>query len=607
MLRAFYLAPLLLLAALATARENAHNWIEVRSPGFTIVTDSSEKQGRRIASQFERMRAIFQQAYPDRDDDAESPVVVLALRSKEQFRALEPGAYLSRNSLPLHGIFVRAADTNYILMRLDSQAGNPYPLVYHEYAHLYLHQSDERLPLWLNEGLAEFYQSTEIYDRDVLLGPVDQQHLMLLRHEELLPLATLFTVDEKSPYYLEEKKGHIFYAECWALAHYLTLQDYAEKTTKVLQYTSLVNANVDPVTAAVRVFGDLRKLQRTLELYIAQTSFNHFETKIPGTVNNLQFDVKSITAAQAQARQAAFLAASGRAEQARALFPSAAQDRLSPSENLPLDQSAGRAENMLRSAIRSDVPCPLAEILQGASQRATEMVDNLQRFTASEAILHTEFKKNGTPRKATNQLFSYLAEIDSAPTGAFWVEEYRTSKTEGDSPPISDTGTAAFALIFHPQKIGNFQFRCEGLTDIQGTPAWQLRFEESSDPNRSFHQIRINHAVYPLRFQGRAWIASDSHQILRLQTDLVMPIPQIHLEQEHLDITYAAVDFDKSRFTVWLPESASMQISYRGHRYQRIHKFSHFQLFLVVTEEKVKEPVPALAQNRSLNLGCSFR
>src|SRR5215472_12996170 len=44
---------------------------------------------------------------------------------------------------------------------------------------------------------------------------------------ELLPLPTLFTVDETSPYYLEEKKGAIFYAECWALTHYLTLKDYA--------------------------------------------------------------------------------------------------------------------------------------------------------------------------------------------------------------------------------------------------------------------------------------------------------------------------------------------------------------------------------------------
>jgi hypothetical protein len=62
------------------------------------------------------------------------------------------------------------------------------------------------------------------------------------------------------------------------------------------------------------------------------------------------------------------------------------------------------------------------------------------------------------------------------------------------------------------------------------------------------------------------------------------------LQLEHLDISYAPVEFDKRKFSVWLPQSASMQISYRGRRYKRMHKFSHFQLFLVVTEQTVKQP-----------------
>ena len=195
----FLLLPLL-GASFATAREHPGNWIEVHSSRFTIVTNSNEKQGRHIAAHFERMRAILQQAYPQLEDDPESPVFVFAVTKKDQFRALEPDTYHSRKSLPLHGMFVRAADKNYILMRLDSEAGNPYPVVYHEYAHLFLRQAEERMPLWLNEGLAEFYQTSEIYDQDVLLGEPDQQRLMLLRQETLLPFATLLTVDEKSPY-----------------------------------------------------------------------------------------------------------------------------------------------------------------------------------------------------------------------------------------------------------------------------------------------------------------------------------------------------------------------------------------------------------------------
>jgi Protein of unknown function (DUF1570) len=594
MSKPFVLGLLVLSAALTAARDNSRHWIEVRSPGFTIVTNSSEKQGRRIAAQFERMRAVFQQSYPQTGDDPESPVVVLAVKNKDLFRVLEPASYLSDKSLPLHGVFVGDGETNYILMRLDAQAGNPYPVVYHEYTHLFLREADQKLPLWLNEGLAEFYQNTEIYEDHVVLGQPDQQHLMLLREQKLLPLAALFNIDEKSPYYLEEKKGAVFYAECWALTHYLMLQDYAAKTSKVPQYTRLLKDNVDAVTAATRVFGDLRKLQRDLEAYIAQTSFNHFEARISSRIDDSRFQVKSIPVSRAQASEAAFLIASGRADEARSLFPSMRPDEISAAEFTLVPDSAEevKGQQVQRNLVLQEVPCPLSQILQGARERATEMVDNLQRFTATEAIEHTQYKKNGQARKPTTQLFNYLAEIDQGPSGAFWVEEYRTAKTDIDSPPLSDTGTAAFALIFHPQKIGNFDFQCEGLTTIQGNPAWQLRFQESPDLSKSFHQIRIDRAVFQLRFKGRAWVTKDSFQVLRLQTDLVAPIPQIHLQQEHLEITYAPVDFDRSRFTVWLPDSASMQISYRGRRYRRVHKFSHFQLFLVVTDQTIKDPVP---------------
>jgi Protein of unknown function (DUF1570) len=586
-----FLSLLLLAAALASAREHPQNWIEVRSPRFSIVTNSGEKQGRRIAAHFERMRALFQQAYPQLANDLESSVVVLAVKNKDQFRTLEPRTYRSKNSLPLHGMYVRASDKNYILMRLDFEAGNPNPVVYHEYTHLFLQQADERVPLWLNEGLAEFYQNTEIYDQRVLLGEPTEQRLRLLRQEKLLPLATLFAVDEKSPYYLEAKKGSIFYAECWALTHYLTLRDYWEKTTQVLQYTKLVNDNVDPVTAAIQVFGDLQKLQRSLELYIDQPRFNYFEIGVSSPIDESQFDVQSMTSVQAKAVQAGFLIASGRPEEARALLPSVRDDGSVPeSTAFAPSPDQTQVESKLRNEIRRDIPCPLSEILHGASERAGEMVDNLQRFTAIEEVDHTEFKKNGTAHHTTNELFDYVAEIAKSQSGSFWIEEYRSAKVQSDAPLLSDTGTAGFALIFHPQKIGNFEFHCEAWTDSQGTPAWQLRFEESPDPRKSFHQIRINRSVYQLQFQGRAWIAADSYQILRLETDLMAPIPQIHLQGEHLDITYAPVEFDRSKFLVWLPASASMQIRYRGHRYQRLHKFSHFRLFLVVTEQTVKEP-----------------
>ena len=77
------------------------------------------------------------------------------------------------------------------------------------------------MPLWLSEGIAEFYQNTEILDDRVRLGKGDPYLQSVLEHNALLPLSTLFSVDPHSPYYHEENKGSIFYAQSWALTHYL--------------------------------------------------------------------------------------------------------------------------------------------------------------------------------------------------------------------------------------------------------------------------------------------------------------------------------------------------------------------------------------------------
>ena len=241
--------------------------------------------------------------------------------------------------------------------------------------------------------------------------------------------------------------------------------------------------------------------------------------------------------------------------------------------------------------VHNDTPCPVDQILHEASLQALQLVDNLQRFSAHERIQHIEFGKDGKRHNTSSQSVNYVAEIQQN-AQALWVDEYRTGETQADSdqPMLTDNGTAAFALIFHPRLVKNFDFRCEGKADLQGTPAWQLRFEESADPNKSFHQIRIKNSVYQLRFKGRAWVAADNYEVMQLQTDLVAPIPQIDLQVEHLDIAYAPVAFDKRKLQLWLPESASLYIAYHGHRYARLHSFNQFQLFTIGTEQTVKAP-----------------
>lgn len=305
---------------LASARDKTENWLEVRSPHFIVVSNANEKQARHIVDQFERMRFVFHTVLTHAARDPGAPIVVLAVRDKKDFQKLEPEAFLAKGQLDLAGLFLRTPDKNYVLLRLDAEGQHPYATVYHEYTHLLSWEDEEWLPLWLDEGFAEYYQNTDISDKNVVFGERSPENIVLLRQDRLLPLATLLTVDRNSPYYHEENKGSVFYAESWALTHYFMSKDNREHTHYLADYMELASQKVDAVTAATRAFGDLKQLQATLQKYVAQDSFPYFTASISMEVDDAAFKVRALSPTQADAAQADFLAYEQREKDARILL-----------------------------------------------------------------------------------------------------------------------------------------------------------------------------------------------------------------------------------------------------------------------------------------------
>ena len=317
---------LLLLTAVSAHAASTPAWVEIRSPHFVVLTDSNEKQARKIAGQFERMRSLFQAVLPNAAGDAGLPMTVLALKDRKGFTALEPAAYLAKGALQLDGYFLRTPDRNYILLRLDSDNPHPFSVVYHEYTHFILRKA-EWLPLWLNEGLAEFFQNTEIGDKDVQLGEPSEDNILYLRQQRLLPLKTLLAVDHNSPYYHDEQKGSVFYAEAWALTHYIQITDSQKKTHRLGEYQRFIaQKHEDPVTAAEHAFGDLTQLQKALESYVQQSSYQAFKMSSTFTSDDASFESVPISISDANSVRADVLAANDRIPEARALVESILRD-----------------------------------------------------------------------------------------------------------------------------------------------------------------------------------------------------------------------------------------------------------------------------------------
>ncbi|HTX40244.1 MAG TPA: DUF1570 domain-containing protein [Acidobacteriaceae bacterium] len=311
---------LMLVCAAGPIRAGSPAWVEVRSAHFTVVTDAGAGEGRRVIDQFEHMRLVFQKLFPKANVDPVAPIVVVAVRNRKEFLPLEPAVYLEKGNFTPAGYFLEAPDKNYVLLRLDAEdEQHPYATIYHEYTHLEIGDAIEWMPLWLNEGLAEFFQNTDFDGNEARLGQPSQDDLAYLQMNQMIPLETLFRVDANSPYYHEEQKGSVFYAESWALAHYLETSDVKNHTNHVGQYMDLVSQHQDPVVAAQTAFGNLKQLQEALRNYIMQRQYTYFMMKLP-PLNEGAFTIAPLSGPEADAIRADCMAYIGRTDEARALL-----------------------------------------------------------------------------------------------------------------------------------------------------------------------------------------------------------------------------------------------------------------------------------------------
>lgn len=238
------------------------------------------------------------------------------------------------------------------------------------------------------------------------------------------------------------------------------------------------------------------------------------------------------------------------------------------------------------------VSCPLEQVLKGARKRVQELLENVDRFTTTEAVDFSEIGRDGSASRSLQYTFDYLGMVSLSHDGDLRFEESRkeTGKINPTPIPIRTVGLAVGAAVFHPLRFDDFKTACEGLGQWHGKPAWQLRFEQRPDKQPRFQAVFDNDHWYDVKLKGRVWVSRESSQIEHIDFDLLEAIEPIRLQTEHMSIDYRAVAFPKRKLQLWLPESVSFYIDVGGHRFLNRHELSNYVLFSVDTDQQIKAP-----------------
>jgi len=245
--------------------------------------------------------------------------------------------------------------------------------------------------------------------------------------------------------------------------------------------------------------------------------------------------------------------------------------------------------------VEDQIKCPIAEVLHGTMETIDNLIANMNRFGATEELIHENLTKKGRVISTQKRKFNYVASIATLPSGDITIEEFRNGDNGPNDFPdgISTQGLPALMFVFHRRYQQDYDFECEGLGNWDGSPAWVVYFRQRSDRPRENLRYVVDNRAYDVAIEGRAWIAPETFQLLRMESDVLNPVPKIRLTEEHEVIVYKPVTFRERNVRIWLPASADLYFYFRRHLYHRIQAFSSYVLFSVSATEKIGT-VPAL-------------
>jgi hypothetical protein len=313
------------IAALAASPAPA-KWREASTDHFIIYSEQSEEQLKAFAGKLERYDRGLRFLYrlPDLKPGPANRVTIFVVPNLAAVRKLAragkaPG---DRN---IAGFYIPRAAGSVAFIPRSTGPGDRYSLdeesvLLHEYAHHFMMQNFAgAYPAWLLEGFAEF-AATVIWSRDGSANfgaPATHRAYGLLTGNPL-PMEKLL---DTSNLRLTEVQREAVYGRGWLLTHFLIFEP--SRKGQLSDYLKRLNRGEESLAAGKAAFGDLKTLERELNIYLKRRRLLSFRLS-PEELPTGQIRMRDLSPAEEAMMDVRIVSRRGvTRDEARALIPAA--------------------------------------------------------------------------------------------------------------------------------------------------------------------------------------------------------------------------------------------------------------------------------------------
>jgi tetratricopeptide (TPR) repeat protein len=188
------------------------SWIRVESPRFTIISSANEERTQRVAENLEVLASSLRQVNERFDGSTIRTQVLLFARRRDSQPLFD--LLLNRDRAPSPGVFIEHSDGSGTMVIDAAREWNR--TIFHELIHNLLSASGAEIPLWLEEGIAEYFSTAEFRGRAIILGrPIREHQRTIMRAQ--LRAADVIGAPRNSP----AAAHSAFYPTAWGIVDWM--------------------------------------------------------------------------------------------------------------------------------------------------------------------------------------------------------------------------------------------------------------------------------------------------------------------------------------------------------------------------------------------------